>query len=151
MNNQKIMDVFEQCQPVPWSGCWLWDRGCTSSGYAVGRPAGSPRQVYIHRYVATIVYGSSAMQGKHVLHSCDVPTCVNPDHLSLGTNNDNIADRDAKGRNYWRNKTHCKHGHEYTEANTMRVKCRSGTQRICRQCHNNKSRERYARLRGVAK
>lgn len=51
-----------------------------------------------HRYVWTQTHGPIP-KGMHVLHRCDRPSCVNPEHLFLGTNADNVADRVAKGRN----------------------------------------------------
>lgn len=40
-----------------------------------------------------------SIKGKVVRHTCDMPSCVNPDHLELGTQKDNAADRDTRGRN----------------------------------------------------
>jgi hypothetical protein len=50
-----------------------------------------------HRYAWFERFGPIPT-GMHVLHRCDNPPCINPDHLFLGTNADNIKDRDRKGR-----------------------------------------------------
>ena len=57
-------------------------------------------------------------EGMQVLHKCDVTCCVNPDHLFLGTNQDNRDDMMNKGKHWNGNKTHCKRGHPFSEENT---------------------------------
>lgn len=79
--------------------CWVW-RGtidARTGGYGRFRPDGHGRQVRAHRVSWELANGPIP-EGMHVLHRCDNPPCVRPDHLFLGTNRDNIADRVAKGR-----------------------------------------------------
>lgn len=75
--------------------CWLW-QGKKIRGYGA---LGSRRnnEIYAHRISWTLTYGSIPV-GLNVLHRCDVHACVNPAHLWLGTQQDNIADMDQKGR-----------------------------------------------------
>jgi hypothetical protein len=75
--------------------CWDWTAGTDRQGYGFFGVAG--RSVLAHRYAWALVNGPIP-SGMHVLHRCDRPRCVRPDHLFLGTNRDNIADRMAKGR-----------------------------------------------------
>jgi hypothetical protein len=56
-----------------------------------------PRQESCHRVSYELSVGAIP-DGAQVLHRCDVPLCVNPDHLFVGTHADNMNDRDAKGR-----------------------------------------------------
>ncbi len=80
--------------PEPNSGCQLWLGGGRGDGYGALR---TDRQDRAHR-VAWREYRGPIPDGMYVLHKCDVRCCINPDHLWLGTHNDNMADMARKGR-----------------------------------------------------
>ena len=83
-----------------------------------------------HRLAYMDAYGEIP-DGLHVLHRCDNPSCINPDHLFLGTNYDNVMDRKAKGRGRSsRNKGESNGSAKITsqDAEKMRELCDSGYQ-----------------------
>lgn len=81
-------------------GCWFWTASTDTNGY--GQFGVKGKAVLVHRFSYTLHKGKIPKgKGYHkmcVLHKCDTPNCVNPDHLILGTQQDNIRDRDLKGR-----------------------------------------------------
>ena len=78
--------------------CWIWTGAVDKDGY--GRPSVErTRRVRAPRISWAWAHGEIP-KGKWVLHRCDNPPCVNPDHLFLGTAKDNAQDALAKGRNY---------------------------------------------------
>lgn len=83
--------------PEPNSGCWLWE-GALVSGYGFGWDPETKTRVKVHRFVYQRAKGEIP-DGLWVLHSCDTPSCVNPDHLFLGSALDNSHDMHRKGRN----------------------------------------------------
>lgn len=88
-------EIEDRSIPVPEAGCHLWLGNPTNRGYGQIKKLG--RSFAAHR-VAWLVFRGPIPDGLCVMHKCDTPTCVNPDHLRLGTQAENLADRDAKGR-----------------------------------------------------
>lgn len=78
--------------------CWRWTADCDSSGY--GSLKTGHTKVSAHRLSWQLHHGQIP-PGQSVLHRCDNPRCVRPDHLFLGTQADNIADMVAKGRGHF--------------------------------------------------
>lgn len=81
------------------TGCWLWTAS-TIRGYGqfhLARTGQEQRVVYAHRFAWIITNGPIA-DNLQVCHHCDTPRCVNPNHLFLGTAQDNLNDARAKGR-----------------------------------------------------
>lgn len=82
--------------------CWLW-QGARGGSLRYGmfsmgsRTDGTKRAHFAHR-VSWELWNGPIPPGQLVLHRCDVPTCVRPDHLFLGSQQDNLADARSKGR-----------------------------------------------------
>lgn len=82
------------------SGCWLWTASATGTGFKYGQVMWRGRYATpqkAHR-VAWELTNGHIPDNLQVLHRCDVPLCVNPNHLFLGTQKDNLADARQKGR-----------------------------------------------------
>jgi hypothetical protein len=101
--------------PVTETGCFLWMAKVNNKGY--GRISVHNHSAYAHR-VSYELFRGPILEGMQVLHKCDTPRCVNPEHLFLGTRKDNMQDMIRKGRQRKpTQQTHCKRGHPYVPEN----------------------------------
>lgn len=104
--------------------CWMWTGCKDSGGYGMIRTGsvkdGTRTMTKATRMSWEIQYGPIP-EGMHVLHRCDTPSCVHPDHLFLGTHTDNMRDRKAKGRgNHRRGSIHGRA--KLTEADVLAIR-----------------------------
>jgi hypothetical protein len=111
--------------------CWIW------TGHRNNRGYGTLGKNYAHRYSYEKCCGPIP-RGLCVLHRCDNPPCVRPDHLFLGTRKDNALDMSAKRRGSGQRKTHCINGHLLSGAN---LKPAPNNVRFCRECAKARNRE----------
>jgi len=124
------------------SQCWQWTGGKTWDGY--GRIKLNGKTVMAHRVAYAMLKGEVP---KHLIlcHTCDNPSCVNPDHLFLGTHKDNALDREAKGRSKRAGKPKlavCARGHERSPNNLYDY----GKGGACKKCLAYTKKLRRAKL-----
>lgn len=96
-------------QVVISDGCWEWQGARQAFGYGAFGARG--RNYSTHRWQWER-YNGPIPTGMAVLHSCDNPPCVRPDHLAIGTQAANVRDKMAKGRHRYR----AFHGEEHPRA-----------------------------------
>lgn len=136
--------------------CWPWLAAHDGEGRGMIRYNG--RRYRAPRIAWMLKHGELPPDDLQVCHSCDNPNCVNPDHLWLGTMTDNMRDAWKKGRITiphqrghcgWQSlKTHCKHGHPFSQENTL-TDYRGA--RRCRECNQATQRRYYERTKLLKK
>lgn len=96
VKEERIARLFEtRVVEITPSGCHIWIGGANALGYGLIRDG--VRHKRAHRVAWEMVNGPIPC-GMVILHRCDVPSCVNPDHLMVGTQADNMRDMGRKGR-----------------------------------------------------
>lgn len=130
--------------PEPNSGCWIWERAVNEKGY--GQLGWNGKGHRAHRLAYTAFVGPIP-DGLHVLHRCDTPGCVNPLHLWLGTDYDNVNDMVRKGRSI--NPHGEKNGRaklsdkQAAEILVLRIACECSSRQIGKQFGISKSQANY--------
>lgn len=126
--------LFDLSIPEPNSGCRIW-LGSTNSDPNVNRNArpivydDEGKQIQAHRASYREFVGELT-DSENVLHICDTPLCIEPNHLYKGDQLNNVSDCRNRSRNTHLNKTHCPYGHKYDKENTYLL---HGS-RHCRSC-----------------
>lgn len=85
--------LMENSELIPFSGCRVWTGCVDKDGY--GRIRLNGKRCSAHRLSYMVFKGEPK---NFVCHTCDVPSCINPDHLYDGTNSQNMQDRTRRGR-----------------------------------------------------
>ena len=95
MNKQVIWKrLFSNAYLKEDTGCWI---NMFEQSHKQGRIFVDGKHIACAR-MSYIIMKGDIPEGLHILHTCDNPRCINPDHLFLGTNQDNVNDKMSKGR-----------------------------------------------------
>jgi hypothetical protein len=147
--DSRYLATLKSRTKVSESGCWEWTRftvkswGNKSDGY--GHMSYRGKDWPAHRLSYLLHFG--VHPGKlDVMHKCDNPKCVNPDHLELGTRKQNIRDAIKRRRSHVaqlnKEKTHCPKGHSFAEHGVHIANKGGWVQRSCRVCQRIRTRIR---------
>ena len=140
--------IEDTLDDVGWSitvgDCWEWRGSRNDYGYGVMTLARKGLfNARVHRLMFERYFGSIP-DGMVIRHKCDNPPCSNPDHLELGTQNDNVQDMKDRGRHWRHGATECQNGHDLTIPGSYRVARRKNRsdEKVCLTCQ----RERHLRF-----
>lgn len=131
---------------VSTEDCWLWAGSFYGSGHGQqylgwknGKQISAPAHVVVYEALV-----GQVPDGLELDHLCEVPPCVNPAHLEPVTHQENTL-------RHYRNRTHCRKGHEYTPENIIwkSKATNKSLSRYCRECNNSNVREYKRRKRSV--
>lgn len=95
-NHQTVETLLKRT--IKTGDCFEWQGKKTRHGY--GRLTICGKETFAHRAMIVAKTGSEIPKGLCVLHSCDNPSCINPDHLRIGTHKENSEDMVKRGRVY---------------------------------------------------
>lgn len=148
VSDSQYLATLKSRTKVSDSGCWEWTRftvkswGDRRDGY--GHMSYRGKDWPAHRLSYLLHFG--VHPGKSdVMHKCDNPKCVNPDHLELGTRKQNIRDAIKRRRSHVaqlnKEKTHCKRGHDLSLARLQKG-VGDWMQRACVACQRISIRKR---------
>lgn len=127
------------------SGCWEWQRSMNKDGY--GQTCYRGKQIGAHHLMMILI--GDHENGLFVDHICKNRKCCNPKHLRMVSPTENTLGDNSKNPTAINlRKTHCKHGHEFTNENTGHSMDRGRRRRYCKKCHRKKAAE-YRRKKGV--
>ena len=101
----RITEEWKQRFDAKWkedeaTGCWVWTGATASKGYGEIKIPRTRKQIPAHR-LSYLIHRGPIPPGKCVLHKCDNPPCVNPQHLFVGTKLDNALDMVSKMRHVY--------------------------------------------------
>lgn len=91
----EILARIQKYTKINESGCWIWQMGLSRSGYGETSIKGKKKRV--HRVVHEL-YTGKVPENLHVCHTCDTTSCVNPEHLYVGTHQRNVDDKLERDR-----------------------------------------------------
>lgn len=91
-NDQKFWNKVSVAGP---SDCWLWKGVIDAFGYGCIKRNGIQTRTHRHAWQLT---NGAIPPGMQINHTCDIPDCVNPNHLKIGTQQENIRDKIARNR-----------------------------------------------------
>lgn len=129
---ENIIDLNSVYEPN--TGCLLWTGNTTKYGYGYFNNRG--KTYAAHRISKMIsIENMNIPSNLCACHRCDTPSCVNPDHIWFDTIENNLKDRDSKGRNPWSSRSSCSRGHKYEEKTYKKY----GNKRICLLCQKENS------------
>ena len=138
--SQAKLHLEERIEILPWSGCWIWMLSLTHD-YGKAKLLGQTWRA--HRLFWEIYKGDIPIN-LLILHRCDIKCCVNPGHLYLGSQSDNVGDILARQTPNWGRKvgtnTVCKYGHTLEGKNVAWDK---KGKRYCMRCSSARSSAAY--------